>query len=86
MQAPAGFFSEALRLVDQHSDDFKSLSEALKQATGAKGKNLFQPLRAALTGELDGPEMVKLLPLIGGERVRRRIQFASSELTVKNEK
>ena len=86
LQAPAGFFSEALRLVDQHSDDFKSLSEALKQATGAKGKNLFQPLRAALTGELDGPEMVKLLPLIGGERVRRRIQFASSELTVKNEK
>jgi glutamyl-tRNA synthetase len=75
-QAPAGVLGEALRLIDQHPGDFKSWSEAVKQATGAKGKLLFQPLRAALTGELDGPEMVKLLPLIGVERARKRIERA----------
>jgi len=75
-QAPAGLFGEALRLIDRHPDDFTSLTEALKQATGAKGKNLFKPLRAALTGELDGPEMVKLWPLIGAERSRARLEAA----------
>lgn len=77
-QAPVGLFDEALRLIDQYPDDFKSWSEAIKLATGVKGKNLFQPLRAALTGELDGPEMAKLLPLIGIERARRRIRDATA--------
>lgn len=85
-QAPAGLFGEALRLIDRHPGDFKSLSEAVKQATGIKGKNLFQPLRAALTGELDGPEMVKLLPLIGVERARQRIQIIGNEISLTNEK
>lgn len=76
-QAPAGLFEAALRLLERHPGDFKSWSEAVKQATGVKGKPLFQPLRAALTGELDGPEMVKLLPLIGVERARQRIHSAA---------
>ncbi len=37
----------------------------MKQATGAKGKALFQPLRLALTGREHGPELKLLLPLIG---------------------
>ena len=45
----------------------------VRQDTGLTGKALFQPLRAALTGERDGPEMVKLLPLIGFERARNRM-------------
>jgi glutamyl-tRNA synthetase len=85
-QAPASLFGEALRLIERHPDDFKSLSEALKQATGIKGKSLFQPLRAALTGELDGPEMVKLLPLIGVERARHRFHLIGNEITVKSGK
>jgi glutamyl-tRNA synthetase len=84
--APAGLFGEALRLIERHPGDFKAWSEALRQATGIKGKNLFQPLRAALTGELDGPEMVKLLPLIGVERARQRIQLIGNEIAVKSGK
>ncbi|GHA28941.1 glutamate--tRNA ligase [Devosia pacifica] len=37
----------------------------LKQQTGRKGKALFMPLRRALTGRTDGPELKSLLPLIG---------------------
>jgi glutamyl-tRNA synthetase len=48
----------------------------VKVDTGLAGKPLFQPLRAALTGELDGPEMARLLPLIGVERARERLQRA----------
>lgn len=74
--AGAEFYAHSLRAVDQHALDFKGMSGAIKQATGRAGKNLFMPLRAALTGELDGPEMAKLLPLIGVDGARRRIAQA----------
>ena len=68
------FFDIARRALEKHGTDFKTMSAMVKQDTGLSGKALFQPLRAALTGELDGPEMAKLLPLIGLDRAHRRIQ------------
>ncbi len=50
------------------------LTSALKEKTGAKGKNLFMPLRLALTGRARGPEMAALLPLIGAEKARARLR------------
>ena len=49
-------------------------SSAVKAATGAKGKALFQPLRLALTGEEHGPELKHLLPLIGRRRAAARLE------------
>ena len=40
-------------------------TNALKATTGRKGKPLFIPLRMALTGRHDGPELKSLLPLVG---------------------
>jgi glutamyl-tRNA synthetase len=40
-------------------------TNALKAGTGRKGKALFLPLRMALTGRHDGPELKSLLPLVG---------------------
>ncbi|MBY0339470.1 MAG: glutamate--tRNA ligase [Acetobacteraceae bacterium] len=48
-------------------------TEALKAATGRKGKALFLPLRLALTGEDKGPDLKALLPLMGAARVRERL-------------
>ncbi|HYF06376.1 MAG TPA: glutamate--tRNA ligase, partial [Acetobacteraceae bacterium] len=50
---------------------------ALKEATGRKGRGLFHPLRLALTGEEQGPEMRALLPLMGRDRVAARLAMAS---------
>jgi len=47
---------------------------AVKQATGAKGKALFGPLRLALTGREHGPELKLLLPLIGRARALARLE------------
>jgi len=46
---------------------------ALKVATGAKGRALFHPLRLALTGLEDGPELKALLPLIGRAKAEGRL-------------
>ncbi|HEY0107320.1 MAG TPA: glutamate--tRNA ligase [Rhizomicrobium sp.] len=43
-------------------------------ATGAKGRALFHPLRLALTGRGDGPELKKLLPLIGRAKSVARLK------------
>jgi glutamyl-tRNA synthetase len=50
---------------------------AIKTATGAKGRALFHPLRMALTGRGEGPELKALLPLIGRERALVRLSGKS---------
>lgn len=49
------------------------LTAAVKTATGRKGRELFHPLRLALTGRENGPELKNLLPLIGRERALKRL-------------
>ncbi|HAH09008.1 MAG TPA: glutamate--tRNA ligase, partial [Alphaproteobacteria bacterium] len=49
-------------------------TQAIAAKTGAKGKMLFQPLRLALTGKPHGPEMKKLLPLIGRDETLKRLR------------
>lgn len=48
-------------------------TQAIKEATGLKGKALFHPLRLALTGRESGPELAKLLPLIGRSKAVHRL-------------
>jgi glutamyl-tRNA synthetase len=48
-------------------------TKAVSDSTGAKGRALFHPLRLALTGRESGPEMKKLLPLIGRARALARL-------------
>lgn len=52
---------------------WKIWTDAVKTATGRKGKALFLPLRLALTGLDHGPELAQLLPLIGRERALERL-------------
>jgi glutamyl-tRNA synthetase len=44
---------------------WSSWTNALKETTGRKGRALFHPLRLALTGREQGPELRTLLPLLG---------------------
>jgi glutamyl-tRNA synthetase len=49
-------------------------TDALKAETGRKGKELFAPLRMALTGLPHGPDMKSLLPLVGRARAERLLR------------
>ena len=55
------------------STTWKTWTDALKLATDRKGKQLFMPLRLALTGLDHGPELAALLPLIGRQKVMDRL-------------
>jgi glutamyl-tRNA synthetase len=70
------FLGTALSLLPQEPWDdttWKSWTDAVKEATGRKGKTLFMPLRLAITGLDHGPELATLLPLIGREKVMKRL-------------
>lgn len=49
------------------------LTTRLKDETGRKGKKLFMPLRLALTGQAHGPEMDRVLMLIGAQKAKARL-------------
>jgi glutamyl-tRNA synthetase len=51
---------------------------AIKPAANRKGRELFHPLRIALTGRENGPELRALLPLIGRARVSARLRAESA--------
>jgi glutamyl-tRNA synthetase len=53
-------------------------TEAVHQATGRTEASVALPLRLALTGEAEGPELSDLLPLIGRARAANRLQTAAS--------
>ena len=47
--------------------------ERVKEATGRKGKQLFMPLRLALTARTDGPEMPIVFSFLGREKAYKRL-------------
>ncbi len=58
---------------DEAKELIARASEGLK-AEGVKGKEIFQTLRAALTGELSGPELFYLIYALGPEEAAARIK------------
>tara|TARA_B100000676_G_C18083681_1_gene853251 strand:- start:2571 stop:3917 length:1347 start_codon:yes stop_codon:yes gene_type:complete len=53
---------------------WKEWTDKIKEKLGCKGKDLFLPLRLALSGINYGPELKLLLPLIGITRVLKRLK------------
>ncbi|MBI2871109.1 MAG: glutamate--tRNA ligase [Candidatus Omnitrophica bacterium] len=56
--------------------DFHSIRQDLAQSTGLNGKALLLPVRAALTRESSGPELNLIVPLLGKERILKRVEEA----------
>lgn len=72
------YLGEAAKALSWSEDPWQALTGTLKDRTGRKGKQLFLPLRQALTGMDHGPDMGELLPLIGEERARKRLEAAAA--------
>ncbi|MEM8724801.1 MAG: glutamate--tRNA ligase [Pseudomonadota bacterium] len=71
------YLKEAAQSLTWSDDPWGGLTSALKEKTGRKGKGLFLPLRQALTGVNHGPDMGELLPLIGEEEAKARLERAA---------
>ena len=58
-------------------DTWRRWTDELKVATDRKGRQLFMPLRLALTGVSSGPELGQLLPLLGRSNALARLSAPS---------
>ncbi|MEO2083166.1 MAG: hypothetical protein ABGX12_03975 [Desulfurobacteriaceae bacterium] len=47
-----------------------------------KGKNLFMPVRIALTGKMSGVELPILVKLLGKERVLKRVENSLKQVNL----
>ncbi len=55
-------------------DNFKPMLSEVQKETGIKGKNLFMPVRLALTGEEHGPELGLIAYVLGKDEVLCRLR------------
>lgn len=66
--------AEILPAEPWNEETFNQWMNELKAQSGKKGKELFHPIRKALTALDNGPELKHLLPLIGREKAVKRLQ------------
>ena len=71
------FFNIAKILVKENWGDWPQTMKEIGSKSGNKGKDLFMPIRAAITGHLSGPELDQVTELLGLERVVNRLEEAS---------
>lgn len=57
----------------------KALFKQIQKATKLKGKDVFMPIRVALTGNQHGPELAAMVPLLGAERTAKRIKASMAK-------
>ena len=75
-EADLDFLKQAKTLLPDepwNSDTWGQWTTAIKQQSGRKGRDLFMPLRKALTGREHGPELAALLLLIGRDKTLARL-------------
>lgn len=71
--AGVAFFDAAIAILSKQPDiSFKELADGVKAQTGLKGKELFMPLRIALTGQTHGPELARLLEFMSTDLILKR--------------
>lgn len=56
-------------------ENSKTFMKEVQKATGIKGKNLYMPFRAAISGNVHGPEMNNIIYLLGKDRMIERIKY-----------
>jgi nondiscriminating glutamyl-tRNA synthetase len=54
----------AAYVLGSPAEVFKAIMNEIKASTGAKGKDLFHPVRIVFTGSHSGPEFDKLIPIL----------------------
>ncbi|HVN46272.1 MAG TPA: glutamate--tRNA ligase [Steroidobacteraceae bacterium] len=71
--AGPGYFAAAAAAAARDGTDLAGIAAAVRAATGRKGRELYMPLRLALTGRSHGPELAPLLKVMPPGKARERL-------------
>ncbi|WPC09575.1 glutamate--tRNA ligase [Globicatella sp. PHS-GS-PNBC-21-1553] len=64
---------ENLDEADFTAENIKPLTKAVQKATGVKGRQLFMPIRIAVSGQMHGPELPSVIEVLGKEKAINHI-------------
>ncbi|RDU34886.1 glutamate--tRNA ligase [Neobacillus piezotolerans] len=67
------FLDEIGKLDEFKAEGIQAAMKAVQKSTGHKGKKLFMPIRAAVTGQTHGPDLPKTIELLGREKIQKRL-------------
>ena len=74
-------FLAKLAEVDELDQEFAStIMKTLQKETGIKGKNLWFPIRAAITGSVHGPDLTSVMLIMGKEKIAKRLNYVKENL------
>lgn len=74
-------FIEELNSVEEVDDEFsRTVMKKIQKATGIKGKDLYMPVRAAISGNVHGPELNNIILLLGKEKLLKRLNSSKKYL------
>lgn len=69
------FREKVQQQTDLTAQAVKDIFKQLKKELGVGGKNLFMPIRVAITGQVHGPDMGQMIEVIGKEKLLKRIDY-----------
>ena len=67
------FLKEIDGLEEFTAANIKAAVKAVQKGTGHKGQKLFMPIRAAVTGQTHGPDLMLAMELLGKDKVKARV-------------
>ena len=65
------FLDELSQVEELSAETFKQIMKTIQKKTGVKGKFLWMPVRIALTGQMHGPELPKVVEILGREKCQK---------------
>ncbi|CDZ75328.1 Glutamate-tRNA ligase [Peptoniphilus sp. ING2-D1G] len=79
MKALIEAFEGELNQVDEVDEEFaKTVMKKIQKQTGVKGKGLYMPVRAAITGNVHGPELSNIIVILGKKNLLKRFESVKS--------
>jgi glutamyl/glutaminyl-tRNA synthetase len=73
-------FKLLIKDIDFEPELIQDIIKQTGKDVGVKGKNLYMPCRIATTGNMHGPELPKMLSLLGKQTIMDRINYTISLL------
>ncbi len=74
------FREKVQQQTDLTAQAVKDIFKQLKKELGVGGKNLFMPIRVAITGQVHGPDMGQMIEVIGKEKLLKRIDYTLANI------
>ena len=74
-------FEQKIQEVEVVDEEYvKKILKDIQKETGHKGKNLFMPIRVALTGAVHGPDLPLFIKVLGKQNILSRIEYVKNHL------